>query len=181
MVFTTFYDVDIPKMNIQGNHSCIRKFVLDIIPEIYKKIKDGIGAIESDKTKSNPKQSLAGDSNFMCEVCSKPYTRKSFFEKHMLKHAQTADPKDIEEDEDRLDRSKDNCPTCELPKGKSKAISCSKCRINFHPDCVVGDKDKLNIKLAKPPRPLSLSWEILVGVFILPSNHTFALWILSQV
>ena len=36
IVSTTLYDVQIPKMNIQGNHSSIRKFVINILPEIYK-------------------------------------------------------------------------------------------------------------------------------------------------
>ena len=37
IVYTTLYDVEVTKMNIQGNHSCIQKFVPNILPDIYKK------------------------------------------------------------------------------------------------------------------------------------------------
>ena len=36
IVYTTLYEynVEVTKMKIQGNHSCIRKFVLNILPDI---------------------------------------------------------------------------------------------------------------------------------------------------
>ena len=42
-----------------------------------------------------------------------------------------------------MDRSKDNCPTCELPKDKGKTISCHKCKLNTHLECVAVDSQKL--------------------------------------
>ena len=41
------------------------------------------------------------------------------------------------------DRSKENCPTCELPKGRSKAFPCKTCNIYIHVDCVADDPHKL--------------------------------------
>ena len=34
------------------------------------------------------------------------------------------------------DRSGENCPTCELPKGRSRAFPCHKCKIYIHAECV---------------------------------------------
>ena len=37
-VYITLYNVHTPKMNIQENHSCIRQFVLNDLPDIYKSV-----------------------------------------------------------------------------------------------------------------------------------------------
>ena len=82
-----------PKMNIQGNHGCIRKFVLLTLPDIYKSIQEGIidfpESASMDKDAVNgAKIKLPGDSAYSCDTCSKTYVRKSAYDKHIqLKHA----------------------------------------------------------------------------------------------
>ena len=46
-VYTTIYDVSVPKMNIQGKHSCLRKFVMEILPKIYKDVCSKASYIEA--------------------------------------------------------------------------------------------------------------------------------------
>ena len=139
--------LEFQKMNIQGNQQSRRKFVLDILPEIYRnvKIKFGIVYLDSENidevvvNESNDK--VTGDTTYYCHEYKKPYRRKSNFDKHMLsKHGSI---KNISKNE-KSDRTKENCPTCETPKGKGKAISCTKCMINYHVECVVGVKEKLD-------------------------------------
>ena len=79
-------------MNIQGNHICIRKFVLTILPVIYKSIRDKIPVIQSaDKARKvpvNAKVKLTGETIYTCDVCPKTYVRKSNIKKHIqVKHA----------------------------------------------------------------------------------------------
>ena len=92
MVYTTLYNVDIPKMNIQGNHSSIRQFVLNCLPDIYKavhkKYQDGV--IENTKIPMNARIKLAADTTYKCDICGKTYVRKPLFRKHIqTKHAET--------------------------------------------------------------------------------------------
>ena len=84
---------------------------------------------------------MGSDNNFNCNVCGKTYVRKFAFEKHMQQHTQSFD------NQKRIpinDRSKENCPTCELPKTRGKGISCKKCQISFHVDCVLGNKETID-------------------------------------
>ena len=85
-VSITFYDADIPKMNIQGNHGCIKRFVLDILPDVYKAVKEEIECIEpvsSDKVPaSRQKMKINEELQLHCEVCAKPYKWKSALEAH---------------------------------------------------------------------------------------------------
>ena len=80
IVYTTLYDVESPKMNIQGNHICIRKFVLTILPVIYKSIRDKIPVIQTaDKARKlpvNAKVKLTGETIHSYDVCPKTYVRK---------------------------------------------------------------------------------------------------------
>ena len=91
IVYTTLYDVSVPKINIQGNHISIRKFVLDILPEIYKKVSGIQHQLQSEGVKKvpvNAKVKLSGETVFSCEVCSKTYVRKAAIKKHIqMKHA----------------------------------------------------------------------------------------------
>ena len=141
IVYATFYDVEVPKMNIQGNHESIRNFVLNMIPEIYKNVKQSLEMIgHGERIVHTEKQNLDTDLNFKCNVCGKTYIRKFAFDKHLKQHT------GIKEHQSRnqiTDRSKDNCPTCELPKTRGKAIVCKRCHINFHVECVVGNKEKI--------------------------------------
>ena len=138
IVFTTFYDVEVPKMNIQGNHEAIRIFVLSVIPE-NKNVRQSFQKIDQGENIAiTDKQSLASDNNFVCNVCGKAYIRKFAFDKHIHQHTQSFD------NQKRIpinDRSKENCPTCKLPKTRGKGISCKKCQVNFHIDCVVGTRE----------------------------------------
>ena len=91
IVYTTLYDVLVPKMNIQGNHISIRKFVLDILPEIYKKVSGIQHQLQSEGVKKvpvNAKVKLSGETVCYCEVCPKTYVRKIAIKKHIqMKHA----------------------------------------------------------------------------------------------
>ena len=91
IVYTTLYDVECPKMNIQGNHICIRKFVLSVLPVIYKSIRDSIPVLMQEKIRKvplNAKVKLSGETVYTCEVCPKTYVRKSNIKKHIqVKHA----------------------------------------------------------------------------------------------
>ena len=91
IVYTTLYDVEVPKMNVQGNHISIRKFVLDVLPEIYKKVRNIPNQLQSEGLKKvpvNAKVKLSGETIFSCEVCPKTYVRKAAIKKHIqMKHA----------------------------------------------------------------------------------------------
>ena len=91
IVSTTLYDVQIPKMNIQGNHNSIRKFVINILPEIYKRvciISDSISSSEQvKKVPLKAKFKITGETIFTCDICDKTYVRKTAMKKHMqIKH-----------------------------------------------------------------------------------------------
>ena len=142
IVFTTFYDVETPKMNIQGNHEAIRKFVLNTIPEIYKNVKQNFQKIvQSENSASIEKQNGVSDTNFICNICGKSYVRRFAFDKHVHQHTQILDNQKVIP---ITDRSKQNCPTCELPKTRGRGIACKKCLINFHIECVVGNKETID-------------------------------------
>ena len=99
IVFTTLYDVEVPKMNIQGNHNCIRKFVLNILPELYSKVRNIPSLLQSEKTKKvpiNAKVKLSGETVFSCEVCPKTYIRKAAIKKHIqMKHGRQMPPEQV--------------------------------------------------------------------------------------
>ena len=148
IVSVTFYDVEIPKMNIQGPHSCIRKFVLNILPDIYKSIKVSIELGNSEPVNA-VKNKPSGESSYKCDACNKCYVKKNGLDKHKKsKHAKILQTETVEEENegnsDQLDRSNENCPTCDNPKGRGKHITCKKCKINFHGDCVAVEKQKLD-------------------------------------
>ena len=90
IVYTTLYDVEVPKMNIQGHHNSIRKFVFNILPELYSKVRSIPTSIQSEKSKKvpiNAKVRLSGETVFSCEVCPKTYVRKAAIKKHIqMKH-----------------------------------------------------------------------------------------------
>ena len=52
-VFTTLYDVLVPKMNIQGKQRCLRKFVMEILPDIYKEVCEELPSLETEKLPIN--------------------------------------------------------------------------------------------------------------------------------
>ena len=85
-VYATLYDVLIPKMNIQGHHSTIRKFVLDVLPNIYKKVcedaQDGT-ALRSEVLPLNVRVKLSAETTYACDVCGKKYIRKPALKKHI--------------------------------------------------------------------------------------------------
>ena len=91
-VFTTLYDVSVPKMNIQGKHICLREFVMDVLPEVYKDVCIAPGNMIPDKLEKlplNARVKLTGETIFTCDVCDKKYVRKTAMKKHMqIKHAQ---------------------------------------------------------------------------------------------
>ena len=91
IVYTTLYDVVTPKMNIQGNHISIRKYVFNILPDIYNKVRNIPNKIQLEGVKRvpvNAKVKLSGETVFSCEVCDKTYVRKAAIKKHMqMKHA----------------------------------------------------------------------------------------------
>ena len=87
-VSTTLYDVLIPKMNIQGNQRSIRKFVIDVLPEIYRDICENSSAEKIHRLPLNAKMKLSGETVYSCEVCDKKYIRKTAMKKHIqIKHA----------------------------------------------------------------------------------------------
>ena len=90
-VYITLYDVAIPKMNIQGNHTCIRTFVLNNLPELYKKVTEMSDTIYSvPEIPINARIKLSAETIFTCDVCGKTYVRKALFRKHILtKHTNT--------------------------------------------------------------------------------------------
>ena len=89
-VFTTLYDVAIPKMNIQGNHSSIRKFVIDVLPDIYKKVCENTPsrkALRNENLPINARVKLSAETTYTCDVCGKKYIRKPALKKHIqIKH-----------------------------------------------------------------------------------------------
>ena len=85
-VFTTLYDVVVPKMNIQGKQTCLRKFVMEILPDIYRDVTGGVTSSESNKIEKVPisaRVKLSGETIFTCGVCEKKYMRKAAMKKHM--------------------------------------------------------------------------------------------------
>ena len=151
-VSITFYSVEIPKMNVQGYHACIRKFVLDTLPDVYTAVREAVDIIEplnieNAHVKAPKIIKTTGETSFKCEVCGRAYVKKNNLDKHMqLKHQEKSGKTNevVTEASVEIDRSKDNCPTCELPKGKTKAISCQTCKINIHVECVAVDAQKLS-------------------------------------
>ena len=89
-VFTTLYDVLSPKMNIQGHHGTIRKFVLDVLPNIYKKVCEDAQngkALRSELLPLNARVKLSAETTYSCDVCGKKYVRKPALKKHIqIKH-----------------------------------------------------------------------------------------------
>ena len=72
-VYTTLYDVDIPKMNIQGTHGCIRLFVLNQLPDIYKKVSERykLKLLENvTKLPLSARMKLSAETTYTCDVCS---------------------------------------------------------------------------------------------------------------
>ena len=89
-VFTTLYNVLVPKMNIQGNHKCIRKFVIDVLPEIYRAVSEEtqIGTQRNNFLPLNTRVKLSAEITYTCDVCDKRYVRKPALRKHIqIKHA----------------------------------------------------------------------------------------------
>jgi hypothetical protein len=149
-VSITFYDVALPKMNIQGNHSCIRKFVLTTLPDIYRTIQESVKALESENLEKVPeaeaKNKLPKESKYKCDKCNKSYVKENGLEKHIqAKHSPIIVQQDDNEpnETDEHERSKENCPTCELPKGRAKAFPCHRCKNFIHVDCVSADPQRL--------------------------------------
>ena len=98
-VFTTLYDVMVPKMNIQGNQKSIRKFVIDVLPEVYKAVSEA-SRIETQKSSIlplNTRVRLSAEITYSCDVCDKKYVRKPPLRKHIqVKHASSVEqPKKI--------------------------------------------------------------------------------------
>ena len=112
---------------------------------LSKKEIECIEPVSSDKVPaSRQKMKINEELQLHCEVCAKPYKRKSALEAHVQqKHGNNEKPRNKSESLTDVDRSKDNCPTCELPKDKGKTISCHKCKLNTHSECVAVDSQKL--------------------------------------
>ena len=86
IVYTTLYDVAEPKMNIQGKHICLREYVMDVLPEVYKDVCTESSSL---KLPLNARVKLNGETIFTCDVCDKKYVRKATMKKHMqTKHSQ---------------------------------------------------------------------------------------------
>ena len=93
-VFITLYDVTVPKMNIQGNQKCIRKFVIDVMPELYREVSEGaqIETQRSNLLPLNTRVKLSAETTYSCDVCAKKYIRKPALRKHIqIKHASSVD------------------------------------------------------------------------------------------
>ena len=89
-VFTTLYDVVVPKMNIQGNHKSIRKFVIDVLPDIYRDVSEDSrpSTQRSNLLPLNTRVKLAAEITYTCDVCDKKYIRKPALKKHIqMKHS----------------------------------------------------------------------------------------------
>ena len=107
-VHTTFYDVNIPKMNIQGNQEVIKQFVFNLLPDIYSKICEiyeiqNNRELESSKLPLNARIKLSSETTYTCDVCEKTYIRKALFRKHIqtkhtsiVTHTQTLIPVQID-------------------------------------------------------------------------------------
>ena len=88
-VYTTLYDVLVPKLNIQGKHIYLRKFVMEILPDVYKDVCGDVPSIEMEKLAINARVRLSGETIFTCDICEKKYVRKTAMKKHMqTKHGQ---------------------------------------------------------------------------------------------
>ena len=89
-VFTTLYNVVVPKMNIQGNHKSIRKFVIDVLPDIYRDVSEDSrpSTQRSNLLPLNTRVKLAAEITYTCDVCDKKYIRKPALKKHIqMKHS----------------------------------------------------------------------------------------------
>ena len=94
-VFTTLYDVMVPKMNIQGNQKGIRKFVIDVLPDLYRAVSEGtqIETQRSNFLPLNTRVKLSAETTYSCDLCDKKYIRKPALRKHIqIKHAASVDP-----------------------------------------------------------------------------------------
>ena len=91
-VFSTLNDVSVPKMNIQGNQKSIRKFVIDVLPEIYRAVSEALH-IEVQRRNAlplNTRVKLSAETTYTCDICDKKYIRKPALRKHIqVKHAST--------------------------------------------------------------------------------------------
>ena len=94
-VYSTFYNVEVPKINIQGNHSYIREFVLNELPNIYRSVSEysQVNSVQNtSKLPVNARIKLATDTIYTCDVCAKTYVRKALFRKHIqTKHISNND------------------------------------------------------------------------------------------
>ena len=68
-----------PKMNVQGNKVSLRHFVCNVLPELYKKVRD--------KTTTTVLTNLTDDTTHNCNICDKVYKQKRRLTTHMeMKH-----------------------------------------------------------------------------------------------
>ena len=62
-------------MNIQGNHKSIRKFVVDVLPDVYRSVSQDTRK-DSQKNKVlplNTRVKLSAEITYTCDVCDKKY------------------------------------------------------------------------------------------------------------
>ena len=87
-VSITFYKTPsdlTPKMSIQGSPECLRFFVINVLPSLYKKVceKENKSTTKSIADKNAHKENV-----FKCNMCGKPYKQKGSLKTHMEKNAQ---------------------------------------------------------------------------------------------
>ena len=69
------------KMNVQGNLDSVKKFVLDILPEIYKNVSDA--ATKKTKAKLPISTRVKNSTTYPCDECNKTYSSKSGLKSHI--------------------------------------------------------------------------------------------------
>ena len=72
---------NVSKMNVQGNIDAVKKFVLDILPQIYRNVNDA--ASKRGKTKVPVATRIKNSATYSCDECSKTYSSKSGLKSHI--------------------------------------------------------------------------------------------------
>ena len=86
---------NVSKMNVQGNLDSVKKFVLDILPVIYKNVNDA--ATKRTKAKLPISTRVKNSTTYPCDECNKTYSSKSGLKSHIKnKHEpQAPDPSEM--------------------------------------------------------------------------------------
>ena len=79
--------------NIQGEHACIKVFVFNELPDIFKSVNESHQAKNLENGINlpvNARVKLAAETIYTCDVCAKKFIRKAFFKKHIqTKHVES--------------------------------------------------------------------------------------------